>query len=73
MALLALAPLHVVDVVAWQVRPVREPQVLVLIVVALDVERLVASAALRHAIVNKMLEGLVLVVVGPFSDIRIIL
>ena len=73
MALLALAPLHVVNVVPWQVRPVREPQVLVLVVVALDVERLVASTALRHAIVNKMLEGLVLIVVGPFSDIRIIL
>ena len=72
-ALLALAPLHVVNVVPWQVRPVREPQVLVLVVVALDVERLVASTALRHAIVNKMLEGLVLIVVGPFSDIRIIL
>ena len=72
-ALLTLAPLHVVDVVHWQVRPVCEPEVLVLVVVALHVERLGSAAALGHAIVNKMLEGLVLIVIGPFSNIRIIL
>ena len=49
------------------------PQVGVLVVVALDVERIVAAAALGHAAANEVLEGLILIVVGPFSNIRIIL
>ena len=73
MSSLAFTPLHIVNIVFRNISPVRGPQVGILVVVALDVERLIASAALRHAIVNKMLEGLVLIVVGPFSDIRIIL
>ena len=70
---LLLSVPKVMRVVLREAGAVREPEVLVLVVVALHVECLVASAALRHAIVNKMLEGLVLIVVGPFSDIRIIL
>ena len=73
MSSLVFTPLHIVNIVFRNVSAVSRPEICILVVVALDVERLVASAALRHAIVNKMLEGLVLIVVGPFSDIRIIL
>ena len=55
MAPLALAPPHVVVVVAGKVRPVRKPQVPVLVVVALDVEGLVAAAALAHAEADEVL------------------
>ena len=68
---LAPAPLNVVAVVAGQVRPIRGPQVTVLVVVALHVEGLVAAAALAHAPVDKMLQSLILIVIRPFSNIRI--
>ena len=70
-AALALAPLNVVAIVAGQVHPVRSPQVTVLVVVALHVEGLVAAAPLAHAPVDKMLQSLILIVVRPFSNIRI--
>ena len=70
---LGLPVTHIVLVVPCEVGAVGGAEVGVLVVVALHVERLGAAAALGHAVVNKMLEGLVLIVVGPFSDIRIIL
>ena len=70
---LGLPVTHIVLVVPCEVGAVGGAEVGVLVVVALHVERLGAAAALGHAIVNKMLEGLVLIVFGPFSDIRIIL
>ena len=72
-AALPLAEGRVVLVVPDDVGAEGGPQVWVLVVVALDVERLVAAAALGHAVVNEVLEGLFLIVVGPFSNIRIIL
>ena len=72
-AALPLAEGRVVLVVPDDVGAEGGPQVGVLVVVALDVERLVAAAALGHAAADEVLEGLVLIVVGPFSNIRIIL
>ena len=72
-AALPLAEGRVVLVVPDDVGAEGGPQVGVLVVVALDVERLVAAAALGHAVVNEVLESHVIVVVSPFSDIGIIL
>ena len=68
---LALAPLHVVVVVAGKVRPVRKPQVAVLVVVALDVEGLVAAAPLAHAESDEVLQSLIFIIVRPFSNVGI--
>ena len=72
-AALPLAEGRVVLVVPDDVGAEGGPQVWVLVVVALHVERLVAAAALGHAAVNEVLESLVIVVVSPLSDIGIIL
>ena len=72
-AALRLAEGRVVLVVPDDIGAEGSPQVGVLVVVALDVERIVAAAALGHAVANEVLEGLILIVVGPFSNIRIIL
>ena len=73
MAALPLARRRVVLVVPCDISSEGGPQVGVLVVVALDVERLVAAAALGHAVVNEVLESHILIVVCPLSDIRIIL
>ena len=72
-AALPLARRRVVLVVPGDISAEGGPQVGILVVVALDVELLVAAAALGHAVVNEVLKGLVFIVAGPFSDVRIIL
>ena len=73
MAPLLLAAHKVVRVVAGEVGAKGGAEIGVLIVVALHVERLGAAAALRHAVVDEVIQGLIFASVCPFVNIWILI
>ena len=70
---LLLAAHKVVRVVAGEVGAKGGAEIGVLIVVALHVERLGAAAALRHAVVDEVIQGLIFASVCPFVNIWILI
>ena len=70
---LLLAVHKVVRVVAGEIGAKGGAEIGVLIVVALHVERLGAAAALRHAVVDEVIQGPIFASVCPFINIWILI